>query len=203
MPSSADKTKTISIWKAENLPFFLTLFIGLMGFQLNQLSENFLKSPAVSYNFKVINEDMSGSQVKRDLTCTIKNISSETSFKDLKINFWFQKHDILISTPSITLGTLGSRHDITENELENRMIEFNIGHFQPEFEYHLNFKTISNIDEEAFPSLSFTSNQTVRFVPTSPMTWLAEHYFLFNIICIITCFLIIIIYMINLNKKTK
>lgn len=192
------------IFTAENSPFLLTMIFGLLGYQLNVLVKEVTESPAIEYRFETIEKRDSLNKIFRNIECTITNITSQKSFKNLTINFLFDEFSSdQIFNPDVTVVTPSSLHNIDFDELDSIIVEFRINKLQPTFQYKLRFSTISSVGNEEFPLLFLTTEDTVRIIEGNTQTFVTKNITTINLSLIVFWILLASVYLIKYGKIKK
>lgn len=182
----------------DKFPVFLTLILGLLGYQVNTLTKAVLDAPSIEYK-----------NTKKELTAsntflyefTIQNISSTKSFKDLTFNFMFDEMSTMkIFSPDIIVVVPSSLHNIELNSQDSLIVEYKIQHLQPNQLYRLQFKTNHTNNEKESPKIFLTTNDTVRLVSSSFSTWLVKNYVLVNLLLVSFWIVTIVIYIFKISK---
>jgi len=189
------------IFQYKDFPFLLTLLFGLLGYQLNSITDALINSPAIEYKIssKVYKTDKD--MVFSDNECTVTNLSNSKSFDRLKVDFTYPKNVKAIldlKSPEIIAVKPSSLHGDTIPHSEADMIVFRLGKLQPGFQYKLLYKTQYLKDvENPHPDLNLTTDNTVRLLESSFTTWLIKNYNSISVILSVFWALLIIIYLIK------
>jgi hypothetical protein len=186
----------------KELPFVLTLLLGLLGYQINQVTDSILNSPSVEYSLTEVNKLQLGDTIYKDYECLINNITIGKSFKDLTINFICPiKTSLELYDPQIIPVPPSSRSNEEPAPFDKTILVYNIKILQPGDKYELLFKSTSNFkDQNILPSIFLTSSDTVQILKASFATWVVKNYFLINLILVGSWIFLIAIYIIKLNR---
>lgn len=180
----------------DKYPVFLTLLLGLLGYQITALSKTFLESPTIEY--KNTKSEFIESGVHK-YEYTIQNISSTKSFRDLVINFMFDETSTAkIFSPAIVVVNPSSLHNIEFGSQDSLIVEYKIQHLQPGQKYRLLFSAVKNPGDE--PRVFLTTNDTVRLVNSSISTWVVRNYIGINILLMFLWAVSVVIYVIRTSK---
>lgn len=189
---------------SKEIPYLLTILLILLGFQLNLLIEDSKSTPLIEYKYTIKDEIKNGNSVKKIISCRIRNLSSEESFKNLSFVFL---HDIAsggkLFDPGYIVVSPSSIQGIKVDQAQNLTVNHIIGHLQPDQEYELLFTSILDKKKTVYPKIFLDTNETVRLIESSPFTFLIKNYFELNILVCIFWIILIIAYVLFFNKKTK
>ena len=186
----------------KDFPFLLTLLFGLLGYQINKISENILNSPSVEYYLYVDSTYVKGDTIYKNYECLNTNITNHTSFKDLTINFQCnEKNSLRMFYPQIFTIPPSSRYYGDPESLDKTLLVFEISTLQPGDKYKLLFKsTTLSKDAKSKPSLYLKADITVRIIERSILTWFVKNFLLINLSLILFWLVLIILYIFKLNK---
>jgi hypothetical protein len=189
----------------KDFPFLLTLLFGLIGYQVNNITDNILNSPSIEFDLSVRNSEKRGDEIYKSYECVITNITNNKLFKDLTINFKRTKNSSLkIYNPKMTPLPPSSQHYIDPESLDKKILIYTVLKLQPGDKYRLNFETKSKIDSaNDHPEIFLTSNDPVRITEKSISTWFVKNFNLINLILIIFWTILIIIYFSTLNSNSN
>lgn len=191
-----------TIWKAKEVPYLLTLLFGALAFQVNTIVENITSTPIIQYDYEIEREEAKGDLTERYVKCSIENISSVTSFKELSFKFrYLSGAKTQIHTPKYRVISPSSIQTIEVNEALNMIVSFKVGHLQPGQKYEFFFTTLGGADDPVFPKLFLDTDETVRLIESSFLTFLGRNYIGINVAFAIIISLIIIIYLSYLSKN--
>ncbi len=191
-----------NIFTFKEFPFFLTLLFGLLGYQISEISKNILESPSMEYSFEVTNKTIKNDTIFKNYECIITNISSETSFKNITIDFQINKKDSLkIFEPNIIPIEPASIYTNKKDSVDQRLLEFKISVIQPGDRYKLTFKGIAKSNGGNLnPHLYLTSDSTVRTIKKSLKTFMIKYYIAINTILLLIWIFLIVLYLFKLKN---
>jgi hypothetical protein len=186
-----------------DFPFLLTLLFGLVGYQVNNITESIQSSPSIEYCLCVTDNHVKGDTIYRDYECLITNITSNTSFKNLTINFQCnEKNSLRMFNPQIYTVPPSSRYYEDPESLDKVFLVYKISTLQPADKYKLLFKTsILSKDINSEPSLYLTANETVRIIERSILTWIVKNFLIVNVSLLIFWFVMISLYIVMVKRK--
>ncbi len=191
----------------DKIPYFLSVLMALMAFQINNIIKIQLDAPTISYRYKVINhQQIAKDVIKQDLECELENIGNTKAFRDIVLEITFSskldtpkyilKPKIVAVAPStIVLDTLW-------DNIEEKLNVYNIPVIQPNAKYILKLSTLQNINIDEYPKLYFTSKDDVRLKEYGFEIFLAKNQILINWILLFTWIICIITYLYFLQKTT-
>lgn len=190
-----------------DFPFLLTLLFGLVGYQINNITNNILSSPSVEYDLTLINSHIQNHKVVQSYECVVTNITNDKLFKDLTINFISEKGSKLkIFNPKIIPLPPSSQHYSTPFSLDKQLLVYTILKLQPGDRYKLTFEGKNNKDfPKELPSIYLTSDNAVKIIDKSIATWFVKKFNLINLSLIVIWTILILLYfkVINLNSNEK
>lgn len=183
----------------DKFPVFLTLMLGLLGYQINTLTKTTLDTPTIEY--KNTDKKLSENNIYH-YEYTIQNISSTKSFRGLTINFMFKESSKnKLFSPDIIVVNPSSLHNIETDEQDSLIVEYRIKHLQPNQTYKLLFN--ATIENNEHPKIFLTTDASVRLVNGSFSTWLVKNYVFVNIFLVVFWVITIMVYLFTISKQKE
>ncbi len=189
-----------NIFQAQQVPYFLTLLIAIIGFQVNYLIDSIVNIPAVEYYFEknVIKSD-DGTEYY-NLNCMVTNLSRKTAFDSLSISLRY-KNDYEFTHVELIPVPPASRSGLKESLIDKKYAKYTIVKLQPGSVYELN-ATVKARKEGSFifPLLYLATEDTLKMKKRSFSTWISKNQLFINFIIILFWIVIVVIYFKILNK---
>jgi hypothetical protein len=186
-----------------NFPYLLTIIIAIIGFQINYLIKITVETPVVEYELEKISEKTMKGQTIRKLECKLTNITNNSSFKNIVLNFLFPEGiEAEILNPDFKVIPPSALHNVDGPEsLNNLIVQYKIDHLQPGFKYIFTFTTKMKEGESYSPDIYLQSDDTIAIKKKSFSTWLVEKQSLVNLIILATLLILLIVYMVTISKN--
>ncbi|GAB5526914.1 MAG: hypothetical protein Roseis2KO_47860 [Roseivirga sp.] len=192
-----------NIFKIKEPPFLLTVLIGIMLFQFNEMLNIQKKTPLLTYSItksRVDNSDYS------DIICKLHNLSHTEAFRNMELSFSYLKTvdeqylwepKIKPIHPSMLLPDPRGF-----SEPDNHLVVFSFPIIQPGGEYHVSMKT-DNLNPDEYPYIYIDTPSTVRLVEYNWITYIIEHQILMNAFLFAISLVMIFLYFFLAKNKLK
>src|SRR5687768_16559576 len=100
-------------------PFLFAILIGIVSFSVTQITTSLVESPAIEYDLEM----GSGADHEVIFTCSITNLSSSSSFMNLKFNFRYKEENSpLLYDPKIIPVPPAGLHDNIEFAVDSALL---------------------------------------------------------------------------------
>lgn len=186
----------------KNFPYLLTIIIAIIGFQINYLIKITIETPIVAYELKEISEKTVKGETIKNYECELKNITNNSSFKNIALNFLFKQDiDAEILNPDFEAIPPSALLNVDPKSLNNLIVQYKIDHLQPGFKYVFTFTTKMKEGESFSPNLYLQSDDTIAIKKKSFSTWLVENQSLANLIILSTLLALLFIYLVIISKN--
>jgi hypothetical protein len=190
----------------KEFPYLFTILIGIVGFQINYLIETTVAKPILKYEIRKISEELLKKEGKEyDLCryeCELTNITNNRSFKKIILHFAFKEGEKAeIKTQDINIIPPSALLNVGSVSYNDRLIEYDIEHFQPGFKYFFIFDTNMEKGLHFTPRLYFQSEDTLEIKEKSLLTWLVEKQFLVNLLLVLIFIILLFTYLIMISRK--
>lgn len=202
--------------KIKEIPYGLTLLMGVLVWHLNYLVDHETKAPILAYRPSTVETTKaSANVVKKDMCYELINLSDCTVFKNLAIDIIFHTHladgsaapdprkitmtpmdGIEVIAPSAIIDTLPIA------AVNDEGVRFMIPVMQPDNRYKLHFNTEQNVRADEYPDLYVNSPTAVQLRRYGCREWLIEHIFGLNVILLFVWSILAVIYLIYIAKTT-
>jgi hypothetical protein len=149
---------------ADKAPYLVTVIVAALAWTFTHVVDRLLASPLVTYQ-----EQLDESGGKKKLSLTLKNISSEKTFRDIHL---------LMAVPFgglITNASVTPVQPAWEGDKPPTWHEHTFEHIFPVMQPGTQLEVSVTYDGNEPPSLRMFSDGTIKFVQPSWETWLVEH----------------------------
>jgi hypothetical protein len=196
----------MKILTSKGLPYFLTLMIGAVGFQINYMIKSATETPLIEYDVRkaspetVMGKDPGNKPLWR-YECELTNITHLTSFNNIRIQMVFPKGvDARIMDPDIDVIPPSSLWNTTARSYNDRIVEYEIERLQPGCQYILSF---SSDTSELLPGVYFHAENSVHLQERSIMTQLVRKQSMINVLLLGLFLLLSVGYIVILYKAKE
>lgn len=192
------------ILKLNEFPVLLTLLIGMLGYQLNDIAKSMLNSPTIEYVFKTIKSKPDGKYSIDSNICTLTNISNTKAFRELTINLKFpSSSNNKIFDPELNVISPSSlHHKEAIPDVDSTFVTYELPRIQPGFQYEFFFKTkVPKAEAGVMPKVYLSTTDTIRIVERSFKTIIVANYLLISSLLVLFWTLLILGYIYYLLKK--
>ncbi|MEM9299306.1 MAG: hypothetical protein AAGA64_13065 [Bacteroidota bacterium] len=189
---------------SKELPFFFTVLVGLIAYQINEIAKIQTDSPLLAYQFRVLeNSEKEKTDISK-MECELSNLSRKESIRNIILHIAY-KSDLpnpkIVRNPDIIAIAPSSIIPDTLYTSGYGINEYKIPVIQPNAKYSLMFETETNHQIDEYPKLYLTSDKNVRLVQTSLMTLIASNQLTVNLILLCLWVLFSILYLVFLLKN--
>lgn len=200
------------VLRAKELPYLLTVLIGLAVFQVNYLVSALNDksgSATVAFYFETVESSNTNSVKSEKLECHFVNLSRTKALKDLVIHIRF-RNDLpdpkKVHSPNII--PIAPSPIIPDSLFRNAfglLNEYNIPILHPSSKYVFVLKTEVNSLIQENPKLYVKSSDGFRLIEYGVEAFLVQYQIIVNmaILLIWLCFIIIYVFKINGKKNVK
>jgi hypothetical protein len=188
----------------KEFPYLFTILIGIVGFQINYLIEATVSKPILKYEMRKISEELEEKEGKVlcRYQCELTNITSNRSFKNIKLDITFKEgEEAEIKNPDTIIVPPSALKNVESVSYNDRIIRYDITHFQPGFKYLFTFDTKMGKCLDFAPLVYFQSDDTLEIKEKSLLTWLIEKQFLVNLLLVLIFIGLLFTYLIMISKK--
>ena len=192
---------------SKEIPFFLTVLIGLMTYQMNGLVRLYTDSPILSHSFKTTHSKKKGTKLVRTIECELTNHDRKKTLKNVELVMMYEsavKGSKIVKSPDI-VATAPSR--ILDNTYRSNfgeaINEYLIPRIHPDASYTLKAKVITDAGVTTCPKIYLQSGDDIRLLGPSFEVFIIRNQVAINVTFLITWFLFGCIYILIINKNRK
>jgi hypothetical protein len=192
------------------VPYFFSILLGLIAYQLNSITSIQFNAPTISYSFDIEDSKyISDKFVVETINCSLQNITNDKVIRNLNISIAYgtdldssnrvYNPEIISIAPSQILPD-----SLFENIANGELNNYTLPEIQPNSEYILKFTAKHNKTVNEFPKLYFCSSDSVRLKEFGWELFLVKHQIAINIILLLLWTILFLCYLSYLiKKKTK
>lgn len=200
----------MQLLQQEKLPYFLTLLIALLLYQLNTLLDNYTKVPLLTYHFETKGDiqELAGDVQKETLWCHLYNHSYHKTIDQLTLRLKFKsngKDTEKVYQPGIiaVAPSALSPNSAYSTDSEGTMNSYTIATIQPRLKYILKATTEKHQSIKSHPSIYIESEQPIRLAHAYSWEGLILYYQIklqFLLIALVIGTIVIYLYKIRIKN---
>lgn len=175
----------MNIFLKDDLPYLLTVLIGLAAYQINNIISIHTDSPIIAYHFDVVAQRTVDGNIQRELECTLVNYSRKHAIKDIGLSISYKSNlpnPKKVKNPAIIpVAPSAILPDTMTSSAYGLINEYRIPIIHPYAKYILTLETTTNPKIEELPKLYLNSQESIRLVPSNAEVFLIRNQIGINV----------------------
>lgn len=194
----------MNLFLRKDLPYFLTILIGLAAYQINNVIALYTDTPVLAYEFETISSSTTKEGVTSELECRLVNYNRKEAIRDINITMSYksslpspkkvEQPDIIPVAPSAILP------DSARSSAFGLINEYKIPILHPFAEYVLKLETTAHPDIKEHPKLYLKSSESIRLVESNFEIFLVKNQVLLNALLLFIWVSFALVYMLYLSN---
>jgi len=193
----------------DNLPYLLTVLIGLVAYQINSIITIYTDAPILAYRFTELSSQKEGRNNKGSLKCELINYNRKRAIENIHLLVQYRTSlpnpkkvtspEIVAIAPSFILP------DSMRRNAFNLANQYKIPIIHPHAKYILKLETIANPSIKEYPKIYLDSKKSIRLVSERGnfRVFLIKNELVVNLLLLISWMLFIVFYTRYLSKQKK